>query len=233
MLSSLTPHPQLHLRSAESQHKRAAGRHNISIWCWGWCSSYELLSCSAPEHYKSSSPTVILWWAGWDFIESDNLRVRGKPFNVLEMKVSHCRLTRDLLKGIRAENVHTESTELKFHFSLWNIWIFVIISQSLDFSRLDPGQARGVWCHLTLGAPALGKQRTSFKDISDIWYLRHFSKKLWVSFPTNWVYLTVKGDHGLWGDLTIVSPVSSLQPGLSPRSLMNGSTNCFWLWTIW
>ena len=145
MLSS--PHPLLHLRSAESQHTRPDLRlslslNNISIWCWRWCSSYELLSCPAPEHYKSSSPTVILLWAGWDFIESENSR--GKPFNVLEMKVSHCRLTRDLLKGIRAENVHTESTELKFHFSLWNIWIFVIISQSLDFSRLDPGQAP--WC---------------------------------------------------------------------------------------
>ena len=116
-------------------------QNNISIWCWWWCSSYELLSCSAPEHYKSSSVTVILLWAGWDFIESDNLGVRRKPFNVLEMRVSHCHRTRDLLKGIRAENVHTESTELKFHFSLWNIWIFVIISQSLDSPRLDTGRA--------------------------------------------------------------------------------------------
>lgn len=208
MLSSLTPHPQLHLRSAESHAAglEALSRNNISIWCWRWCSSYELLSCPAPEHYKSSSPTVILLWAGWDFIESDNSRVRGKPFNVLEMKVSHCRHTRDLLKGIRAENVHTESTELKFHFSLWNIWIFVIISQSLDFSRLDPGQAP--WCVMSPDtlAPALEKLWTSFKDILlYIWYLRHISKKLWVFLPSNWVDLTEKVTRVLWGDLTIVS----------------------------
>ena len=129
---------------AHAGELEALSQNNISIWCWRWCSSYELLSCPAPEHYKSSSLTVILLGAGWDFIEPENLKVRGKPFNVLEMKVNHCHHTRDLLKGIRAENVHTESTELKFHFSLWNIWIFVIISQSLDFSRPDPGQAP--WC---------------------------------------------------------------------------------------
>ena len=131
----------------------ALSQNNISILSWWWCSSYELLSCPTLEHYKSSSLTVILWWAGWDFIESDNLRVRRKPFNVLEMKVSLCHHIRDLLKGIRAENVHTESTELKFHFSLWNIWIFVIISQSLDSPRPGPAVRDVTWHQ----APALGK----------------------------------------------------------------------------
>ena len=108
-------------------------------------------SCHVPEHYKSSSVTVILLWAGWRVERERDRYSLSSRDHLMSLKWKSTIVIADLWRGIRAENVHTESTELKFHFLLWNIWIFVIISQSCDFSLASWPRHRVARCHLTPG----------------------------------------------------------------------------------